>query len=348
MPADGGPARQLTWFGQLRTSILGFAPDGRLVVHSTAGQPFNSDRWAYAIELADGAAERLPYGPISDIAWAASGAVLVNTGQFRDYAQWKRYRGGTAGRLWLAADRPDGEFTEFLPELVGQKSMPVAVGDRFAFLSDLEGHGNVYSVAADGSDLRRHTDHDTLLGPAADQRRQPAQLPVRRRDLAAGRPGRRLAAAPARHRPDRSATRPGRRSNCEVGKHLGALQRRPDRSGQRDRGPRQRGVADAKNGPARVLAAEPGVRHRLPVILPSEAGDGVAYVTSHDGADAPGDRRRRTARRRRFGAGRFGRVLELVASPDGTHAGPGHPRRPGDSGRRRDRGRDRAGQRSRR
>ena len=266
-------------------------------------------------ELSDGAAERLPYGPISDIAWASSGAVLVNTGQFRDYAQWKRYRGGTAGRLWLAADG-GGEFTEFLPELIGQKSMPVAVGDRFAFLSDAEGHGNVYSVAADGTDLRRHTDHDTFWARqlTGDGHRLATSAAV----TSGGWTIWRRIRTPRRLDIELTGSRPGRAPfELEVRANTSATTASIGPVGPARIEVRGNVVwLTSKNGPARVVAAEAGVRHRLPVILPSEAGDGVAYVTSHDGADgleiAGPD-----GRRRRFGAGRFGRVLELVASPDG-------------------------------
>lgn len=96
---------------------------------------------------------RLPYGVASAIAFGPNGAVVLGR-NIREPAFWKRYRGGTAGYLWIDA-QGTGEFKRLL-DLNGHIAAPCWVGDRLFFLSDHEGISNVYSCLPTGEDLRRH------------------------------------------------------------------------------------------------------------------------------------------------------------------------------------------------
>ena len=205
---------------------------------SAAGQPTRVP-WAYAIRPGE-APRRLPFGPVTDLAQEGAATALL-TGRFdREPASWKRYRGGTAGRFWVAAaeGRP---FTRILADLPGQFASPMLVGERLAFISDHEGTGNIYSCALDGTDLCRHTDHD---GPYARNASTDGERIVYHAagdiwlldSLDAPAPRRvevSLGSAGPRPRPARGVRRgqPGR------------ARLRPDRAGQRGRGARHHSLA---------------------------------------------------------------------------------------------------------
>jgi tricorn protease len=318
MPVDGGTPRQLTFFGHPSTVLLGFGPDGRVLVASAGSQPFRSHSWAYAIDIGEGAdpvPQRLPYGPVGSLA-IGDPAVVVGTSSGREFAWWKRYRGGLAGRFWLDATG-GGEFTELLAEVAGPKVSPTWTGNRLAFLADFEGYGNVYSVAADGSDLRRHTDHDTfyaryLGGDGARLVYQHGGQLWRLDSLEPDSQPRRLDVVLSSSRSLRAVT------PVKVAEHLGDLD--VDATGRASVIEIRGNVVwlTHRNGPARVVAATAGVRHRLPVVLAGGNGEpSVACITDAEGADAI-EITDGNGQVRRLGAGRLGRVLELVASPDGA------------------------------
>jgi tricorn protease len=157
MPGAGGPARRVTWLGAGQSIPRLFMPDGRILFVSDAGEPFATQLHAYAVSPDGGLPERLPYGPAREVAFGPGGAVVLGRNT-ADPARWKRYRGGTAGRLWIDT-RGSGQFKPFL-DLDGNLASPMWIGRRIYFISDHEGVGNLYSVRPDGRDLTRHTDHD--------------------------------------------------------------------------------------------------------------------------------------------------------------------------------------------
>ena len=164
VPVDGGPGRRLTYWGSSDTRVCGWAPpdgDGHAEILAVAshGEPFSYFTWAYKLACDGSPGRKLPWGPVSDIQVADIAgerrSLLLTGTPPHEPASWKRYRGGATGRLWLHGHR-------LLDGLDGHLHSPMFVAGRIAFLSDHEGVGNLYSCAYDGSDLRRHTDHDAF------------------------------------------------------------------------------------------------------------------------------------------------------------------------------------------
>ncbi|QTD99057.1 S41 family peptidase [Streptomyces cyanogenus] len=312
---DGGPARQLTYWGSADTQVCGWTPDGDILAVASHGQPFSHFTWAYKVPADGDPGGRLPWGPVADIQvadLAGERKTLLLTGTPpHEPASWKRYRGGAMGRLWLHGQR-------LLPDLDGHLASPLFVAGRIAFLSDHEGVGNLYSCAYDGTDLRRHTDHDAFYArhASSDGERvvyqcagdlwlvddfSPAGAP-RRLDvrLAGPRTGRRPYQVPAAQNIDGvSVDETGRASAVVVRGSLYWLTHR--------------------DGPARTITETPGVRVRLPEMLGSTGQ--VAYVTDAEGEDAVeiAHLPRATGARapRRPASGDLGRVLELACDPQG-------------------------------
>ena len=158
MPAEGGPARRLTWLGT-DTLVRGWTGDGEIVYVTTQGQPFFRNHHAFAVASAGGTPRPLPWGQINHLAFGPGERLLIGRNT-ADPARWKRYRGGTAGALWIDAEG-QGSFRR-MKSLPGNVTSPMWIDGRIWFLSDGDGVGNLYSCRPDESDLRRHTDHEAF------------------------------------------------------------------------------------------------------------------------------------------------------------------------------------------
>jgi tricorn protease len=349
--ADGTGSR-LTYWGTSWARVSGWTPSGEVLAVSAANQPFFHYVRARALTTAlsgsPGAERVLPFGPVSDLSLGATGddsaaeggrgagtaGLLTGTwGDFNDDpAHWKRYRGGTAGRLWvgpataIVSDTPgaargvSGPFGRVLADLPAQFASPMIVGGRLAFISDHEGTGNVYSCALDGSDLRRHTDHE---GWYARQASTDGQRIVYARggelwlldDLQAAEPVRLdiTLSSPVRGRAPRLVT---------AEDHVGSLS--VDHGG-RASSIEVRGTVHwltHRDGPARAVSVVPGARARFPQVL-GTAGQ-VVWASDADGSDGleigagdPASPAGPAAAPRRMAAGQVGRIAGLAAAPDG-------------------------------
>ena len=158
MPAKGGHLTRLTYLAD-QAMVSSWTEDGRIAFSSAHGQPFSSMRFIYTVDPETAEIERLNTGMATRVNFSAEGKscrVIQRHGD--DFGAWKRYRGGTAGQLWI--NTGDGEYRRILEEIDGNLAHPLWLGDRIFFLSDHEGIGNLYSCWTDGDDLRRETNNE--------------------------------------------------------------------------------------------------------------------------------------------------------------------------------------------
>ena len=157
MPSEGGVPVRVTYLGGETLYCSGWSRDGRTVyVTSDAGSPFVRETLAFAVSADGGEPVPLALGHAMSLDVAANGATLLGRNAY-DPARWKRYRGGTAGHLWVDATG-GGTFARICAKVDGNLVWPMWLDGRVLFLSDHEGIGNLYSVQPDGSDLQRRTD----------------------------------------------------------------------------------------------------------------------------------------------------------------------------------------------
>jgi len=153
VPAEGGVPRRLTFLGGEACIVSGWMPSGdEILFTSDAYSPFVKETHAFTVPFGGGVPQPLELGHVMTIDVAPQGLLVARNAN--DTARWKRYRGGTAGDVWIDA-RASGTFARLI-DLPGPVN-PFWFGERACFVSDHEGISNLYSCLPDGTDLQRHT-----------------------------------------------------------------------------------------------------------------------------------------------------------------------------------------------
>lgn len=155
MDSRGGAGTQLTYMAS-RAAPIGWTEDGEILFRSNYGQ--FSPRYQTIFKVSTDGEHPTELG-LGKAYWfcqqpGGKGRVLGRNSD--DLARWKRYRGGTAGKLWINRGRG---WRPLLAKLTSGLVRPMWIGERIYFVNDEDGTGNICSVKPDGKGFTQHTDH---------------------------------------------------------------------------------------------------------------------------------------------------------------------------------------------
>ena len=160
MPINGGFPRRRTFDGA-RITFVGWRPDGKVLVGTTAGTTLPETRLV-ALDLSDKevAAMRqpVPLAEAADGVYDDTGKTLFFTRLPFQGSHTKRYKGGTTQNLWKYTTGA-AEAAPLTADYLGTSKNPMWWQGRVYFLSDRDGTMNLWSMKPDGSDLKQHTHH---------------------------------------------------------------------------------------------------------------------------------------------------------------------------------------------
>ena len=187
MPLAGGPPRRLTWDGS--AAVAGWTPDGK-ILYATQNRGTLPDAQLATVSPAAGPSTLLPLSQAAEGTYDDSGKTLFFTRLRFQGSHTRRYKGGTAQKIWKLASGA-GEAVPLTADFDGTSRWPMYWRGRVYFVSDRSGTMNLWSMNETGGDLEQHTRHDgwDVKSPSLSDGKIAYQLgaDLRILDLASGR-----------------------------------------------------------------------------------------------------------------------------------------------------------------
>lgn len=166
MPLGGGLPIRRTWDGGSGRGggPTGFTHDGKLL-YTTNAMATLPDAQMVMLDLASGAKKQI------ELSQASDGSIDPDTGSIfftrlpMQGSNTKRYKGGTAQQIWRWDGK--GEAVPLTKDFDGTSKRPMTYKGRVYFATDRDGTMNIWSMNAEGKDLKQLTTHKgfDVIGP---------------------------------------------------------------------------------------------------------------------------------------------------------------------------------------
>jgi tricorn protease len=166
VPIEGGEPKRLTYEAP-NDNVLGWTPDGRIAFASTAGMPVGQQR-LWIVNPQGGLPIRTPIEEITEASYIDSDTIAYTRVSSYNF-NWRRYRGGTQGRISLYKFSTNS-YSE-LPAGREQNYFPMVVGGDIYYVSDKNlGTLNLYKynlASKRETQLTKYSDAD-IRWPSTD------------------------------------------------------------------------------------------------------------------------------------------------------------------------------------
>lgn len=173
MPAEGGTARQLTWYnsvgvmpprGGYDNVVLDWTPDSKQILIRGNRTEFGDRNGKYFLVSLDGGLEK----PLQIVnggfaVFSPDAKKLVFTPVDREFRTWKRYKGGRATELWTYD--LENDTAEQITHFTGSDQWPTWWGNDIIFASDRDLRLNLYrynTLNKEITQLTFHKDFDVM------------------------------------------------------------------------------------------------------------------------------------------------------------------------------------------
>lgn len=152
---DGGMTTRWTYESDASIA-MSWTPDGRIVYQTNAFSKLPNQQLV-TIDLNSKEKKLVPLHQASEGIQNEKGTwFFVRPADHGDAA--KRYVGGTARQIWKF--NGNSEAVKLTTDHLGESFKPMWYNDRVYFITDRDGIMNIWSMNADGEDLKQHTKHD--------------------------------------------------------------------------------------------------------------------------------------------------------------------------------------------